>query len=1111
MDVVSWLHGLGLEQYAPAFRDNDVDGEVLPELTSDDLISIGVTSVGHRRKLLGAIAALRRDAQRPIADTAPAAAVISGEAERRQLTVMFCDLVGSIPLSTRYDPEDLREIVGDYHRCVADTVGRFAGFVAKYMGDGVLVYFGYPEAHEDDAERAVRAGLAVIDAVGGLATPEPLNVRLGIASGLVVVGDLIGAGAAQERGVVGETPNLAARLQTLAHPGTLVIAESARRQIGALFEVEDLGPRLLAGFGEPQRAWRVLGESGVVSRFEALRTEAAPLVGRDEEFDLLLRRWRQAKSGEGRVVLVSGEPGIGKSRLTAELSQCLASEPHTRLRYFCSPHHQDSALYPFITQLGHAAQLARADTAEEKLEKLWALVAPGAQGNDEVELLAELLSLPNSAAKLNVGPQRKREMLFVALLHQLEGLAARQPVLFLCEDLHWIDPSSRELLDRTIERAASLPVLLIATHRPEFEPPWTGLPQVTTMSLARLDQRAGASMVERIAGNAGLASDLIEEIVARADGVPLVVEELTKAALEEGGAGTAVEKTLAGALPLSVAVPSALHAPLMARLDRLGPGPKEVAQIAAAIGREFSYPLLAPVAARRDNDLSAALGRLGEAGLVFARGTPPEAAYQFKHALVRDAAYASLLRRRREELHARIAAVLESDFPDIVEAQPELVAQHFTEAGLAEPAIEFWHRAGQRSVGRSAHAEAAVQFERALDLLAKAAPSQRRDERELELTLALVVPLIAIHGFGSLRVETRALRAKELSDKLPDSPRRFAAQRIAWNSCLMRQPLPEAVALSRQLVEMAERDKDPAKLAVAQRALGYSLFVAGELTAAVELLENGIALADAISDHEFAIYGEHPGMVCRIYAGQAKILMGYPETGAQLIDAAITRARCERNPHSLAWSLAVAAHSSSTQHDPQATVRFASETMDTAGEHRLPQWLALGERCKGWALQQLGDFATGLNLQQLGVRRWYETGAMLHTTHCEIFLAESLLCHGQTAAARTHLAAARTHRESYCEDYLAAEIDRVDALLLKCEQAPTETVEQCLANSLSTARRQQARLLELRAATSLARLWGEQGRRAEARELLAPVYEWFTEGFDTADLKDAKALLDELA
>ena len=479
---------------------------------------------------------------------------------------MFCDLVGSTALSARYDPEDLREIFGAYHRCVADTVARFAGFVAKYMGDGVLVYFGYPEAHEDDAERAVRAGVAVIHAVGELATPEPMNVRLGIATGLVVVGDLIGAGAAQERGVVGETPNLAARLQALAQPDTLVIADGTRRQIGTLFELEDLGPQPLAGFTEPQRAWRVVGDSGVLSRFEALRSEATPLVGRDEELDLLLRRWQQVKTGEGRVVLISGEPGIGKSRLTAELSQRLPDEPQTRLRYFCSPHQQDSPLHPFITQLEHAAGFAREDGPKAKLEKLKTVLAPGAPSDDEFALLADLLSLPSAAADLNLSPQRKREMLFTALLHQLEALAALQPVLFLWEDLHWTDPSSRELLDRSIERAARLPVLLIATHRPEFVPPWSGLPQVTTVSLARLDGRAGAVMVERIAGNAGFARDLIEEIVARADGVPLFVEELTKAMLEAGGAGVGIEKTLAGALPSSVVVPSGLHAPLMARL-----------------------------------------------------------------------------------------------------------------------------------------------------------------------------------------------------------------------------------------------------------------------------------------------------------------------------------------------------------------------------------------------------------------------------------------------------------------------------------------------------------------------------------------------------------------
>jgi class 3 adenylate cyclase len=509
---------------------------VLPRLTSEDLREIGVAAIGHRRKLLDAIAALNAATLATTETAATRDAPARAEAERRQLTVMFCDLVGSTALSTRFDPEDLRELLGDYHRAVAETVGHFDSFVAKYMGDGALIYFGYPQAHEDDAERAVRAGLAVIAAVGRLPAREDLRVRLGIATGLAVVGDLIGEGAAQERGVVGETPNLAARLQALAMPNTLVIGEATRRQIGGLFDLEDLGPQQLAGFTERQRAWRVLGESGAVSRFEALRSGETPLVGRDEEVELLIRRWEQAKSSEGRVVLISGEPGIGKSQLTAALSERIEAEPHTRLRCFCSPHHQDSAFYPLIGQLERAAGFVREDGPETKLDRLATLLAPAAEAGD-ISLLAELLSLSGADrfAPLDLSPQLRKERTFVALLRQLEGLARQQPVLMIFEDLHWIDPTSREFLDLVLGRIDHLPVVLVATFRPEFRPPWTGQPYVTVMSLNRLGQGEGAAMVQRLAGNAALLPpDVIAEIVERTDGVPLFVEEMTKAVLEAG-------------------------------------------------------------------------------------------------------------------------------------------------------------------------------------------------------------------------------------------------------------------------------------------------------------------------------------------------------------------------------------------------------------------------------------------------------------------------------------------------------------------------------------------------------------------------------------------------
>jgi class 3 adenylate cyclase len=750
VDIAIWLRGLGLQRYEPAFRESEITAAVLPELTEADLKELGLP-LGPRKLLLKAIASLPNRLE---PEPAPGPKATFREAERRQLTVMFVDLVGSTALSAKLDPEDMREVIRAYQNTVAGEIGRLEGHVAKFMGDGVLAYFGWPRAHEDEAERAVRAGLVVAHAVGQLETPtsEALAARVGIATGLVVVGDLVGEGAAQEEAVVGETPNLAARLHGLAEPGQIVIAEGTRRLLHDLFDLADLGAQRVKGIAKPVAAFLVLGERPLQSRFEAHSGPALqPMVGRDQELALLLERWSQAKSGEGQGVLLVGEAGIGKSRISRALLDALADEPHFRVRYQCSPYHTDSALWPVIQQLNHAAGLHPDDPVEVKLDKLEVLLDQ-ANGRNAAPLIADLLGLDGSAryAALAITPEAQRTRTLEALVHQLLGLAARQPVLLILEDAHWIDPTTLELSEQCLDMISDARVLMLLTSRPDRQPDLAAHPHVTRFTLNRLGRGGVEAIVVRLSGG-NLPAETIDAIIARTDGVPLFVEELTKAILDAG----------------EVTIPASLYDSLMARLDRI-PEVKEVAQIAACIGREFDYALLAAVVDRSEPDLQYALDRLTAAELIFRRGRPPEATYTFKHALVQDAAYQSLLRRRRQEFHLQVGRALEQRFSKRAAAEPEVLAHHFTEAGDAEAAVPYWQCAGERAAQRSANSEAITHLSRGLELARKLEGTMDQLRRELDMTMALASASVTVKGWTSPDTLAVYLRARKLAEQTGD-------------------------------------------------------------------------------------------------------------------------------------------------------------------------------------------------------------------------------------------------------------------------------------------------------------------------------------------------------
>ncbi len=1112
MDVAAWLQGLGLERYVPAFLENRIDADILPSVTVEDLKDLGVTLVGDRRRLLDAIAAL--GAAVPPAATPAAApdAPAPAEAERRQLTVMFCDLVDSTALSARLDPEDLREVIAAYHRAVAEVVAGFEGFVAKYMGDGVLVYFGYPQAHEDDAERAVRAGLAVIDAVGRLdAKSVKLQARVGIATGLAVVGDLIGEGSAQEQSVVGETPNLAARLQALAAPDTVVISAGTHRLVGNLFDYHDLGAIEVKGIAAPVPAWQVLRPSIVASRFEALRGSVLTrLIGRDEEIDLLLRRWARAKAGDGQVVLISGEAGLGKSRLTAALEERLQAEPHLRLRYFCSPYHQNSALFPFVDQLGRAAGLAHDDPPASKLEKLEALLARAAPPDEDVAFLADLLSLPRSErySPPNLSPQRKKERTLEALICQLESLARWQPVVMVFEDAHWIDPTSRELLDLTVDRVRRLPVLLAITFRPEFQPPWGGRFHVTSLVLNRLGEREAEALVQKLAGNAALTADIVAEIVERTDGVPLFVEELTKAVLESAAQGDRVAAVLATTSLAALSVPATLHASLMARLDRLGPTAKGVAQIGAAIGREFSYELAASVGELAEERLQNALQRLVDAGLVFQRGTPPEAAYLFKHALVQDTAYSTLLRGPRRQLHARIAEALTAHYPELMDSQPELFAQHYAEAGIVEESVAYWGKAGHRSVALSATAEAVVQLQKALNQLALLPDNRERQRQELEFLSALGAVLTVVKGYAAPETGQAYARARQLWEQL-GSPLEFL--QVPYGQSLyhaVRGELDLAQRLGEDLQRLSRRRNDSAGLVLGHASTGRTLWFVGRFASSRSHLEAALALYDPTSHHSLVHQaGFHPQVVSLAFLESVLFCLGYPDQALAQSNVAIAEARRLAHLPTLAMSLAMGAVPLSLVGDNVALDERVDQLVALTAEQGFPFWRAWGTIYRGWVKVKNGDVAEGISFLCSGSAAYRATGAEAWTPHFLALLARAREIAGQIEEGLTLLDEALQIVEITGERWFAAELNRHKGRLLLL-QGHSEAAEELYRGALGIAQEQGAKLWELRAAMSLARFRHDQGRTAEARDLLAPIYGWFTEGFDTADLKQAKALLE---
>jgi predicted ATPase/class 3 adenylate cyclase len=1112
-DVRQWLEGLGLGQYADMFAENDVDFDVLTELSDDELKELGL-SLGHRKKLLKAVDNLsdgpgvtETPGTPPNKSETQSATV---EAERRQLTVMFCDLVGSTAFSQHLDPEDLRELMRHYQDAVAGAVTRYGGHIAKYLGDGVLVYFGWPQAYEDQAERAVWAGLDAVQAVQAVRSEGGghLASRVGIASGEVIVGDLVSDMAKDADAVTGETPNLAARLQAIAEPDQVIVGDMTRELIGQAFQLSALPPQRLKGFDEVVPAWRVTGVAAGENRFEATQGQALlPFVGRQGELNMLLDRWEIVLDGEGQVVMVSGEAGIGKSRLVQAFYEKISGQQYTRVRYQCAPYHTNSAYYPIIRQLENAAGLAPDDGVEAKLDKLEALFGESGSGDAQTAprttpLIASLLSIPfeDRFGISEISPQQRKQQTETAIIEQLLSLARQTPMLLIFEDIHWADPSTRELLEQTLARIVDVPVLFIITHRPEFTAPWLEQQHVTQLNVRRLSQSQVEEMIRaqigemiRRAGGAELPIDKMAHIVEHADGVPLYIEELTHTII-----GADVKIT-------GAEVPASLQASLTARLDQLGPA-KRTAEVAAVIGREVPHDLLTAVSKKPEDELRDDLETLLSSGLLQRTERGSGMSYLFKHALIQDTAYQMLLRARRQEIHRAVATALEEHFPNRAETEPELLAHHFDAGREPERAAHLWLRAGRQSLARSAVAEASAQAEQGIAALRQMDESHERDSLEVDLQSCLALASMAHRGYGAEETEQPFQRARELLAAFDEDPRHIS---VLHGFCALlgtQARLHDYLDISSELLDRAERSGDSEAICVGHRCMAVGYNSRGEFTEAHAAGRKAIEYFDPTKHRQSAQrFGHDVGVAAKMHLAIATQFLGYGHQAARLIEDALALAHEIKHPNTLGFAHFWAGFLRLSARDLTATRENAQELEEISREAVNPNWFQHSQFQGGAALAACVETAAdGVELIATTAAT-VSSGYIIPTYLC--CQAEGLLNLTRYDEAAELIEQCLRLVNETAERWWEAEMHRIGGEI-QCAQGCEAGVY--FERALGVARRQAAKPLELRAATSLAELWHKQGKTVEARNLLAPIYDWFTEGFDTADLLLAKALLARL-